>query len=181
MAIIISESKLKSIIHNKINSIIKEMSEYQPSKMEEINYECKHLIEYLDFYKQVLTNIPKVCQNIINGLTEELGKLCNVEMVDFNYSDDDEMSLVFRGDFNSILQNPNFNQEEMELLDFIGENIGSYNKSYNYGSEGLFEAYVRGVYYGGNYNNPNQNEIEVNVQISPYANPMYLRRKLKGE
>ena len=139
--------------------------------MEEVEFECKNLIEYLKVYRELLNNIPYNTRNIIDGISEKLNELCLSKMINFSY-DDNSLIITYTGNFASIEQSSDYDNELYEL---IGEHLGDYN----YGGNGVFEAKVKNVSFDGGVYNSNYSTLIVEVMISSYANPVYLKKLLK--
>lgn len=167
MKIRLTENKLRELVNESIKELIKE--EYKVTPMEEVEYQCKYLIEYLDVYRELLENIPRNTQTILNELIENINKLgVNAVISSFKY-DDDNLIVYVEGNFLDM-QVP----EDYEVIDYIGENIGQYNENIKYGGKGIYTAYMRGIYF-----TKNQNIIEIEFEIADEANPYIINKRLR--
>lgn len=168
MKIKLTENKLREIVSEALQEIIKE-NEMNASPMDNIKFECEHIQRKLSFINDILSNIPKNTEVIINEITEKLNDLgINVNLETFNYTDEG-LIIYFNGNFNSLEQHQNYNSNDEEIIDFISNHIGSFDKSVNYGIGGVFNSNVSGVYFDRN----NVNRLEVGIKMNNYVNLMF--------
>ena len=179
MKLNITENYLKELIHSNIMKVLKEENEFgvNATPMQELEFICKHLMEYANFYIAILSRIPSNTENIINNLSNRLNELCQCEMSSLNYNEN-ELVITFTGDFSSLTENQEYISDGNELYEYIGDYLGAYDKT-NYGGNGVLEATVKNVSFDGGVYDSNYNKLNVNLNISPYINPYYLEQKLK--
>lgn len=169
MKVKITENKLRKIVSEALHEIIEEDGMSNVSPLANVEFECKHIQRKLSFINDILTNIPKNTETIINEITEKLNGLgINVNLETFNYNDEG-LTIYFNGDFNTLEQHQNYNSNNEEIIDFIGNHLGSFDKNVNYGIGGVFTSNVNAVYFDRN----NVNHLEVEVRMNGYANPMF--------
>jgi hypothetical protein len=162
MKIKITENKLRNIVNETIKEMIKE--NYQPSSMDEIKHICDLLTYRLNLYKDVMEAIPNNTELIINNLTNKLNELnVNAQILSYKYNTD-YLTVIVNGNFNMLEKHPNYNPNEMEVEEFIGEILGQYDPNVNYGNNGIMASYLRGIYLG-------ENQLIVEFEVNEIANP----------
>lgn len=177
MKIRLTENKLREMVNESIKELIQE--EYQATPMEEIVSLCKYIKEHdLSYYEQLLDLIPQNTQRIIEGVTERLNAMnINPQFISLEYSDYDykgysNLALNYTVDFTNFINNSDYTEEEWELFEIVGDQLGIYN--YNYGGEGYLEAIVRTV-------DIDNNNIVIILRVDSMVNPNVIQSKLSFE